>query len=194
MTETHRNKYFSTSTYFDRAFGVSAVKILPGQYHATDDNTAITTVLGSCVSVCLYDRVGGIGGMNHYMLPGGLGTSGASETGSARYGIHAMQLLLAHVIRLGAVRGRLEAKVFGAGRVMEGMSDVGRQNADFALHYLKEHRITIAAVDVGDTSPRKICFAPGTGQVFVKRIRTQALTPELFRSLYLNGVIDEQSP
>lgn len=179
----HRGRYFSTSSYYDRIFAAKAVKILPGQYHATNDTTVITTVLGSCVSVCLYDTTNGVGGMNHYMLPGESGVSGASETGSARYGVYAMALLVEHVIQLGATHANLEAKVFGAGRVMDGMSDIGRQNADFALRYLKDRRIRITAVDVGDTCPRKVYFSPATGQAFVKRIQNQTLSPELFQSL-----------
>jgi chemotaxis protein CheD len=179
----HRGRYFSTSSYYDRIFDTKAVKILPGQYHATADNTLITTVLGSCVSVCLYDTVKGIGGMNHYMLPVVAVGTGRSGNGSARYGTHAMRLLFDHVIQLGASRANLEAKVFGAGRVMDGLSDVGRQNADFAVRYLKEQKIRIAAVDVGDIFPRKIYFSPATGQVFVKRIQNQILSAELFRSV-----------
>ena len=179
----HRGRCFSTSSYHDRTFNAKAVKILPGEYHATGDGGIITTVLGSCVSVCLYDAVNGVGGMNHYMLPGETGEPGRSEEGSARYGTHAMRLLIEHVLQLGAVRSCLEAKVFGAGRVMDGMSDVGRQNAEFALRYLKKEKIRIAAVDVGDAFPRKICFSPGTGQVFVKRIQKLKLSPELFQSL-----------
>lgn len=179
----HKGKYFSTSSYYDRMFAAKAVKILPGEYHATNDSTVITTVLGSCVSVCLHDATNGVGGMNHYMLPGDSGVSGTLETGSARYGIHAMKLLVEHVIQLGATHANLEAKVFGAGRVMDGMSDIGRQNADFALRYLKDRRIRITAVDVGDTFPRKIYFSPATGQAFVKRIQNQTLSPELFQSL-----------
>ena len=178
----HRGRFFSTSSYYDRIFDTRAVKILPGQYHATGDGTVITTVLGSCVSVCLYDAVNGVGGMNHYMLPGDSGETGRSGNGSARYGTHAMKLLLEHVMQLGAVRACLEAKVFGAGRVMDGMSDVGRQNADFALRYLKAQKIRIVAVDVGDTLPRKIFFSSATGQVFVKRIRNQELSPEIFKA------------
>ena len=186
----HRGRYFSTSSYYDRIIGAKAVKILPGQYHATDDDTIITTVLGSCVSVCLYDAVNGAGGMNHYMLPGDTGELGKSGSGSARYGTHAMKLLIDHVVQLGANRINLEAKVFGAGKVMDGMSDVGRQNADFAMCYLKHQKIRIAAVDVGDTCPRKIYFSPATGQVFVKRIKNQMHSQELYHSLFANSDSD----
>lgn len=178
----HRGRYFSTSSYYDRIFDTQAVKILPGQYHASDDGTVITTVLGSCVSVCLYDTVNGVGGMNHYMLPGDPGGTSKSGNGSARYGTHAMKLLIEHIMQLGGGRANLQAKVFGAGRVMEGMSDVGRQNADFAIRFLKDRKIRIAAVDVGDTFPRKIYFSSASGQVFVKRIQNQELSPELFQA------------
>lgn len=180
----HRGKYFSTSSYYDRLSDSTAIKILPGQYHATAEGTVITTVLGSCVSVCLYDTVSGVGGMNHYMLPGDSGELGRKSSGSARYGIHAMKLLIEHVLQLGAECSRLEAKVFGAGKVMEGMSDVGRQNADFAVRYLAERKVRIAAIDVGDIYPRKICFYPASGQVFVKRIQNQALSPEILQAIY----------
>ncbi len=190
----HRGRYFSASCYYDRIFDTKVIKILPGQYHAAADGAVITTVLGSCVSVCLYDAVSGVGGMNHYMLPGDSGNQVKSGNGSARYGTHAMKLLVEHVIQLGGDSSKLEAKVFGAGRVMDGMSDVGRQNADFAMRCLKELRIRIAAVDVGDTFPRKIYFSSATGQVFVKRIQKQALSPELFKSLFSNvGSLEQLS-
>ncbi|OGU26048.1 MAG: hypothetical protein A2X85_12285 [Geobacteraceae bacterium GWF2_54_21] len=125
--------------------------------------------------------------MNHYMLPGDSGELVRISSGSARYGTHAMKLLLEHVLQLGAERSRLEAKVFGAGKVMDGMSDVGRQNADFAVRYLRDQKIRIAAVDVGDIYPRKICFYPATGQVFVKRIQNQELSPEILRDIFTSG-------
>jgi chemotaxis protein CheD len=91
--------------------------------------------------------------MNHYMLPGDDQERGAVTTGSARYGTCAMALLLGHVLQLGAKRANLLAKVFGAGRVMEGMSDVGSRNSDFAIHYLRQENIRMTAVDVGDIYP-----------------------------------------
>jgi chemotaxis protein CheD len=172
-------RHFSHNRYYDRVFRKYAVRLLPGEYHATGEGTIITTVLGSCVSVCLYDALHGVGGMNHYLLPGEALPDGKANSGSARYGRAAMELLLQHLLALGAERSQLTAKIFGAGRVMDRLSDVGRQNADFAVRFLNEQKIRIAAVDVGDVWPRKICFSPATGQVFVKRIQTQALPAEL---------------
>lgn len=122
--------------------------------------------------------------MNHYMLPGCAVEHGKSGNGSARYGIHAMKLVIDHVLQLGGERANLEAKVFGAGKVMEGAGDVGIKNADFALRYLNEQKIRVVATDVGDSFPRKIYFSPATGQVFVKRIQPQTLSPGLFAPLY----------
>lgn len=171
--------HFTKKTYFDRTFNVLAVKILPGEYHVADNNIMISTVLGSCVSVCVFDSLNGVGGMNHFMLPGNKLEQGKSLDPSARYGSHAMELLLKHYTKLGGKRASLEAKVFGAGKVMDGMSDVGRQNADFALEYLSSRNIQVVAVDVGNIYPRKVVFFPGTGRAYVKRIPNQKLPQEL---------------
>ena len=171
----HTGKYFAKETYFDRLFNAQAVKILPGEYHASGDNTIITTVLGSCVSVCIFDTRSGVGGMNHFMLPGDTGIKSSRNHGSARYGVHAMELLLEHVLRLGASRSNLTAKVFGAGKVIDNMGDVGSRNSSFAIRYLKEMGINVHALDVGSVYPRKIYFFPATGRVLVKRIRPQAM-------------------
>lgn len=168
---------FARDSYFDRIFNTAAIKLLPGEYHATTDDTLLVTTLGSCVAVCLRDRINGIGGMNHFMLPEGERPDRDGEPGSARYGSHAMTLLLEHILRLGGRRPYLEAKIFGAGRVIRAMTDVGRRNADFARAFLERQGIPITAVDVGDSYPRKIYYAPTTGKVFVRRLRTAEAEP-----------------
>jgi len=173
----HTGKYFAKNSYYDRTFNMPAVKILPGEYHATDSDTMIVTVLGSCVSVCIRDRISGIGGMNHYMLPG---ETAAADSPSPRYGTHAMELLITHLIHLGGRLPYLEAKVFGAGRVINGVTDVGERNAEFALRYLEKRGIPVMAVDVGDVYPRKVYFAPATGRAFVRQIRNNGTTDALF--------------
>jgi len=175
---------FTTTSYFEREFATRAVKILPGEYFATSDATAISTLLGSCVSVCLYDSKNGVGGMNHFMLPKVLLDTNATRcaapyappcanTCSARYGACAMKHLLERLEHLGARRNSLKAKLFGGGRVMAGVADIGGKNASFALGYLKERDIPIVASDLGDCCPRKLVFFPATGRVFVKRLRNQ---------------------
>ncbi|QXE90867.1 histidine kinase [Geomonas subterranea] len=167
-------------SYFDPEFKTVAVKIVAGEFYATGEAVAITTLLGSCVSVCLYDLELGVGGMNHFMLPelvqGGSATpcSGACDDSSgncARYGACAMRRLLEQLELLGANRRRLAAKIFGAGRVMESSTDIGGNNAAFAVDYLKKQGIPIIASDLGECCPRKVIFFPKTGRALVKRMR-----------------------
>lgn len=159
--------------YFDRHFQKEAVKILPGEYFVTGRDVLIVTVLGSCVSVCLYDEIAGVGGMNHFMLPDHH-DEGSVASASARYGSYAMEMLINNLLKAGAVRTRLQAKVFGAGRVLPGMhhTDIGARNAAFAQHYLAEERIPVRAQDLLDVYPRKVYFFPAEGRVLVKRIRS----------------------
>jgi chemotaxis protein CheD len=159
--------------YFDREFQVEAVKILPGQYHASSGPGTITTVLGSCVSTCLWDPVERIGGMNHFMLPGDTAAPGAAWTASARFGVYAMEVLINQMTRMGADRRRLVAKVFGGARVLAGFDklDVGAKNAEFVLEFLKVEGIPLAAQDLLDVHPRKVHFFPATGKVQLKRLQ-----------------------
>ena len=165
----------SAPRYFDRDFRLEAVKILPGEYHAASGPVGMTTVLGSCVSTCLWDPDRRIGGMNHFMLPdeGKLVGSHGNISAGGRYGVHAMELLVNQILKLGGRRDRLEAKVFGGGNVLQGfmLSNVGEQNAQFIVEYLNIERIPIAARDLLDVWPRKIYFFPRSGKVMVKRLR-----------------------
>ena len=158
--------------YFDREFQVDAVKILPGQYHASRGPGSITTVLGSCVSTCLWDPVERIGGMNHFMLPGDTAHPDSPWAASARFGVYAMEVLINEMIHLGADRRRLVAKVFGGARVLAGFDrlDVGAKNAEFVLDFLKVEGIPVLAQDLLDVHPRKVQFVPATGKVQVKRL------------------------
>lgn len=165
----------ATRHYFDREFGLAAVKLLPGEYYVTADNMVLTTVLGSCVSACLRDSVSGIGGMNHFMLPDVADPLFFDAAVAMRYGAHAMQVLLSEVVRAGARRERLEAKVFGGGAVLASMTllNIGERNADFVLRYLLSERIRIAAQDLRGKLPRRINFFPFSGRVTVRKLRQQ---------------------
>lgn len=161
--------------YYDQHFDCEAVKILPGEYYVTQRDLLIVTVLGSCVSVCLRDRHSGIGGMNHFMLPGNVGDDSFSPaSSSARYGVYAMELLINHLLRLGAQRNQLEAKVFGGGCVLRGMTanHVGQRNVEFALDYLRTEGIPVVAQDLLDIYPRKVYFFPASGRVLVKKLKS----------------------
>ena len=151
--------------FWDAHFRNDAVKVLPGEYFVHDEDLLITTTLGSCIAACLWDRERRLGGMNHFMLPEGAGDSG-------RYGSYAMELLINELMKRGATRPTLEAKVFGGGAVIAGMNslNVGERNTRFVVEYLQTERIPIVSRDVMDIYPRKVCFLPASGKAMVKRL------------------------
>lgn len=154
--------------YFDQHFQHNAVKVLPGEYFVTSENMVICTVLGSCIAACLWDRVRNIGGMNHFMLP----DSDSGGDASGRYGSFAMEVLINEMLKLGAKRETMQAKIFGGGQVMSNFTTmkVGERNADFVVQYLQTERIPIVSEDVLDIYPRKVVYFPATGKAMVKRL------------------------
>lgn len=154
--------------YFDVQLQMDALKLMPADYVVTDRDIALSTVLGSCVAACMRDPVLRIGGMNHFMLPDG----GDSDDTSARYGSYAMELLINALLKAGARRERLEAKVFGGGNVLKSFTTnpVGTRNAEFVIAYLKAERIPVVAQDLGSIHPRKVWYIPATGKVLVRRL------------------------
>lgn len=160
--------------YFDRQFNTQAAKILPGEYYATKRDVMIVTVLGSCVSACIRDRESGIGGMNHFMLPHSDADPDNPLSTSARYGTYAMEMLINDILKLGARRESLEAKIFGGGNVLTGftVNQVGTRNAEFASHYLQTENIRVIAKDLLDIYPRKVYFFPNSGRVLIKKLRS----------------------
>lgn len=163
---------FATNVYYDRTFDCDAAKILPGEYYFTAKDMLIVTVLGSCVSACIRDRVTGLGGMNHFMLPDGGSDPNSPISASARYGTYAMEILINDLLKSGARRENLEAKVFGGGAVLKGFTaiNVGERNAAFVLSFLRNEKIRIVAEDLNDIYPRKVYFFPRTGKVLVKKL------------------------
>jgi chemotaxis protein CheD len=162
---------FASNLYFDRVHQTDAAKILPGEFYATGAGMLLVTVLGSCVAACIRDPERGVGGMNHFMLPDS--DSAGPAGNAARYGTYAMEMLINHLIKLGAVRTRLEAKVFGGGSVIAGMTQVniGERNGEFVLKYLRTEGIRVVARDLADIYPRKVYYFPKTGRVMVKKLR-----------------------
>ena len=152
------------------------VKILPGEYYVTRAEEAVSTVLGSCISACVRDPVKNVGGMNHFMLPEDASTGPNNWLDPAiglatRYGSYAMESLINDLLKLGATRERLEIKVFGGGRVLSGMTDVGARNIDFLRSYIELEGYRIAAEDLGGTQPRKVVYFPASGRVRMRRLR-----------------------
>ena len=160
-----RNRGEASFFFYDHPFGVEACKVLPGEYFVYHEDIVIQTVLGSCVAACIADRGVGVGGMNHFLLPDG-GDS------SARYGVFAMEVLINDLMKRGARRGSLEAKIFGGAAVIQGMTqlNVGRQNVDFVERFLAQERIPVVSKDVLDICPRKVCFFPKSARAMVRKL------------------------
>jgi chemotaxis protein CheD len=164
--------------YWDPKRHVYAAKILPGEYYVTVHDEMIVTVLGSCVSACIRDTVLGIGGMNHFMLP----VKSTAETerwqrdsvsAANRYGNFAMEHLINDILKRGSSRKALEVKIFGGGRILAQMTDIGRRNIAFVREYIHTEGLQLAAEDVGDKYPRKVLYFPASGKVQVKKLRSQ---------------------
>lgn len=183
-------EHMATNLYYDKTFTTQAAKILPGEFYYTDQDMVIVTVLGSCVSACIRDVKSGIGGMNHFMLPdSGPGDQNSPVSESMRYGNYAMEILINQLIKHGAKRENLEAKIFGGGSVLKAFTaiNVGERNAAFVKSYLKAENIRIAGEDLNDFYPRKVYFFPHTGRVLVKKLKkvhndTLALREESYAS------------
>jgi len=161
------------NVYYDNQLDIEAAKILPGEYYVTARDMVLVTVLGSCVTACIRDKLSGIGGMNHFMLPDANPDKDNPISTSARYGAFAMEVLINNLLSLGAHRTLLEAKVFGGGNVLPNMStmNIGQRNAQFALRFLATEKIPVSAKDLIDIYPRKVYFFPKTGKVLVKKLR-----------------------
>lgn len=159
--------------YWDKTRGVWGAKILPGQYYVTIRDELVVTVLGSCVAACVRDACLGIGGMNHFMLPSS-SHDDRLKFGSVaeRYGNFAMEHMINEILKNGGRREFLEAKVFGGGKILAQMTDIGQRNIDFVRHYLRTEGMKVVSEDLGDVYPRKVVYMPATGKVFVKRLQS----------------------
>lgn len=170
-------EFSNINHYWDNQRESVVAKILPGEFYMTRDNVAIATTLGSCISACVWDIKANVGGMNHFMLPitqkeaheVNWGQRGMTSD-ATRYGNFAMEHLINLILKNGGRRVNLRAKVFGGGKVLKQMSDVGQRNIDFVLSYLKEEDIHVEGSDLGSFYPRKVLFEPMTGRAFIKRL------------------------
>ena len=141
--------------------------VLPIVIFSAGPRVELSTVLGSCVATCLYHPEMQVGGMNHFLLPG----DEAASPLVARHGVHLMELLINGLLKKGAARDRLEAKLFGGARTMQGLGDIGATNARFAQDFLKREGITITGGSLGGETGRRIQFWPASGRVRQKLVR-----------------------
>lgn len=162
--------------YWDEVHQVWAAKILPGEFYVSTHGEMVVTVLGSCIAACIRDKVRGIGGMNHFMLPEQSEYSsdvwgGNPNTAASRYGNWAMEYLINEILKRGGRRENLEVKLFGGGQMIASMTDIGQRNILFAYSYLANEGLKVVAADVGDVYARKVLYFPDTGAVKVRRIK-----------------------
>jgi chemotaxis protein CheD len=183
--------------YWDKQHNIQAAKILPGEYYVTNHDELLTTVLGSCVSACIRDKVFGIGGMNHFMLPisNGQGWGGTDDiiSTATRFGNYAMEHMINDILKHGGHKKHLEAKIFGGGRMMEAQTDIGATNIEFVRSYLETESIPIVAEDVGDIFPRKVIYFPESGRARIKKLKTTHNSTVLTRETQYRKAI-EQAP
>ena len=181
--------------YWDKQHDIQAAKILPGEYYVTNYNELVTTVLGSCVSACIRDKVFGIGGMNHFMLPlsDGKGWGGSDDFTSTatRFGNYAMEHMINDILKNGGHKKHLEAKIFGGGQMMESQTDIGSTNIEFVRTYLRTEGIPVLAEDVGDIFPRKVIYFPESGRARVKKLKTMHNSTVLTRETQYRKSIEK---
>jgi len=143
--------------------GLTRINIMQGETKVSDDpNAVLTTVLGSCISACLYDPVAKVGGLNHFLLaePG----SGDTDVSSLqRYGVYAMEVLINAMMAMGATRSNLKARIYGGASLRDGFRDIGATNALFARRFLRDERIALVGEDVGGHGARRVEFRPTLG-------------------------------
>lgn len=150
--------------------------VIQGEYYVSADPCDIlTTILGSCVAAFLRDPYAGIGGLNHFLLPGG----DPQDKTAMKYGLNSMELLINSLIKAGARRERLEAKLFGGGRIVPGLTDIGAANARFAEEFLQREKISYLGGSLGGEQGRKIRVWPVTGQVQQMRLAAAEVREDL---------------
>lgn len=175
--------------FWDASSQSWVANILAGELYVTENDELISTVLGSCVAACIRDPFTRVGGMNHFMLPSD--PSGNNET-SMRFGFWALERLINEVLKRGGRRERLEVKIFGGGRMMPGVRDVGKNNVDFVRNYLAAERIGVVAEDVGDTFARKLRYHPFSGKALVKHLEMQENAKVIARERELEANLQQE--
>ncbi|MBO5401262.1 MAG: chemotaxis protein CheD [Spirochaetaceae bacterium] len=183
--------------HYDPHFQKDIITIHPGEYYTSKEDIYIATVLGSCISVALYDIKLGFGGMNHFMLPKSSRDEPLSSEDEGRFGNYAMELLINDMINNGSSKQSLRAKVFGGGNVLDAgnsqMNMTGINNINFALNYLKAENIPIIVNDTGGIFPRKIYFNPLTSKVYLKRIQKSGQSVEQIKQRELEYKLQLQA-
>ena len=168
------SSYFEGSKhYFDMREQLTVVKIFTGDWYVSrKPGEMCATILGSCVSVCIRDPIAGVGGMNHFLLPGD-DNANSKVSDSARYGVYAMESLINGILKAGERKDRFELKAFGGGNVLNTSSRIGSRNAQFIRNFLFIEGLPIVAEDLEGDLPRRVHYYPDTGKVMVRQLKRQ---------------------
>ncbi len=174
--------------FWDPRFQCAGVKIHPGEYYVTGRDELVTTILGSCVAACIRDRLLGLGGMNHFLVPARGG--GEMRLTDTHYGEEAMEHLIEAILRRGGQRRNLELKLFGGGRMDASMGSVGQANVAFAVAFAESAGIRLLARDVGGEQARKVIYFPRSGRVLVRKLPSTNQRPVAAADdAYLNSLL-----
>lgn len=164
------------------------VAVVQGEFRISDDpELQLSTILGSCVAVCLHDPVCHLGGMNHFLLPFG------QEEGTnrpVRYGLFAMETLINALMKEGAKKSRMQAKLFGGARISTGLRDIGQSNAAFARDFLATEGIQCIAESLGGTNARRVVYRPTTGQARMLLVPSSSVQEDLPRPQVARPPVD----
>jgi len=167
--EIYSNKYVRTSPPADNNYK-NIVTIEPGGYYVSCEPNILTTVLGSCIAVCVYDCQKFIAGMNHFILPQSGTTSDGYTDSAARYGDWAMEELINSMLKKGCLKNNLVFKAFGGARMFQNQTNIGKRNIEFIEKFLKDEAYSLSAHDFGGSVGRKVNFYTDTGTVKIKRL------------------------
>jgi chemotaxis protein CheD len=158
-------------------FAPNTLQVVQGEFRVSNrSDEQLSTILGSCVAACIWDEARGIGGMNHFLLAQAQGNSTERDN---RYGVHAMEVLINGLLRAGADRGALKAKLFGGAKIASNLRDIGASNADFARAFLRTEGIPCIADSLGGNQARRVTFHPATGrarQLLIPNEQVQEVT------------------
>ena len=187
-------------TYFDKKYQKQIVTISPGEYHCSKQDCYISTVLGSCIAITLWDSRNKIGGMNHFMLATTSRECSISDEIAGRFGEYSIELLINDMIKTGAQKKYFQAKVFGGANIFKENASststrIGAANIFFAFNYLETERIPILNSDTGGVQARKIIFEPLTNKVFLKRIKNSIRETQELKTkekTYIKTLVDEE--
>jgi chemotaxis protein CheD len=177
--------------------------LTPGEYYVSQDLDIISSMLGSCISACIFDVTNKIGGMNHFMLPSQIDPDNLFYTKTGRYGMYTMELLIGDLIKLGAERKNLKAKIFGGSNILKFRNTEGNipdSNIQFTKKFLEMEQIPLLAMDVGGCIGRKILFFTDTGTVLLKKLvgisKSAVIYEELFytRNLLRRRIENSKTP